>query len=309
MLGTLCVGIVYWLARIMFSADVAFVAAAIVAVYPEAIATSVLPLSDGPFCLWMLLQLAFWQRACKSTSQRAWGWAAVAGAMAGIATLTRPSWLVFTPAAVAVWIVATHLERRQLWSALTILIAFTLTMTPWWIRNCHIVGRFVPTTLQVGASLYDGLSPTADGSSDMRFVPRFEEQLRRGFSATAGPERPAFRVSARSADAQRVARLVLAHPGRVAELAATKLFRLWNVWPNEPSFRSWPVRLAIFSTYTPILLLAIVGFWQNRRNYLNAMFLAAPAIYFTALHIVFIGSLAIASRRCSRRDPGSGRNL
>ena len=74
-------------------------------------------------------------------------------------------------------------------------------------------------------------------------------------------------------------------------MAATKLLRLWNVWPNEPSFRSWTIRLAIFSTYTPILLLAIVGFWQNRRSYLDVLFLAAPAVYFTALHIIFIGSL------------------
>src|SRR5882757_4014909 len=58
-IGALTVGCVYWLARILFSAEVALVAAAIVAVHPEAVATSVFPLSDGPFCLWMMLQLAF----------------------------------------------------------------------------------------------------------------------------------------------------------------------------------------------------------------------------------------------------------
>jgi 4-amino-4-deoxy-L-arabinose transferase-like glycosyltransferase len=292
LMGTLCVGVVYWLARIMFSVDVAFVAAAIVAVYPEAIATSVLPLSDGPFCLWMLLQLAFWQRVCKSASQRAWGWATLAGLMAGIATLTRPSWLLFTPVAAAVWIVATRFERRQLWSGLTILIAFTLTMTPWWIRNWHVAGRFVPTTLQMGASLYDGLSPTADGSSDMRFVPHFEEQLRATDLAHPPAESdPPFEYRLDRLMRNESLDWAFAHPGRVAELAATKLLRLWNVWPNEPSFRGWTIRLAIFSTYTPILLLAIVGFWQNRRNCFDVMFLAAPAAYFSALHIIFIGSL------------------
>jgi 4-amino-4-deoxy-L-arabinose transferase-like glycosyltransferase len=290
LLGTLSVGAVYWFSRIMFSADVAFVAAAIVAVYPEAIATSVLPLSDGPFCLWMLLQLVFWQLACKSP--RGLAWAALAGVMGGVATLTRPSWLLFTPAVVAFWIVVTRFERRQLWSGLTILIAVILTMTPWWIRNLYVFGRFVPTTLQVGASLYDGLSPTADGSSDMRFVPRFEEQLRAADLANPPvASDPPFEYRLDRLMRNESLDWALSHPGRVAELAVTKLFRLWNVWPNEPSFRNWSIRLAIFSTYTPILLLAIVGCWQNRRNYLDMLFLAAPAAYFTALHILFIGSL------------------
>jgi 4-amino-4-deoxy-L-arabinose transferase-like glycosyltransferase len=292
LLGTLCVGVVYWLSRIMFSSDVAFVAAGIVAVYPEAIATSVLPLSDGPFCLWMLLQLVFWQLACRSIARWSWGWAALAGVMAGIATLTRPSWLLFTPAVVTFWIAAARLELRQFCLGLAILVALILTMTPWWIRNWHIAGRFVPTTLQVGASLYDGLSPAADGSSDMRFVPRIEEQLRAADLANPpSASDPPFEYRLDQLMRNESLDWALDHPRRVADLATTKLFRLWNVWPNEPSFRSWPVRLAIFSAYTPILLLAIVGFWQNRRNYLGVMFLAAPAAYFTALHIIFIGSL------------------
>jgi 4-amino-4-deoxy-L-arabinose transferase-like glycosyltransferase len=292
LLGTLCAGVVYWLARVMFSADVALVAAAIVALYPEAIATSVLPLSDGPFCLWMLLQLVFWQLALRSTSKRAWGWAVLAGMMAGIATLTRPSWLLFTPVVVALGIIVTRFKRRQLWSGLTILAALILTMMPWWIRNWHVVGRFVPTTLQVGASLYDGLSPTADGSSDMRFVPRFEEQLRvADFANPPAASDPPFEYRLDRLMRDESLSWTLSHPSRVAELAATKLLRLWNVWPNEPSFRSWMIRLAIFSTYTPILLLAIVGFWQNHHSYMDVLFLAAPAGYFTALHIIFIGSL------------------
>lgn len=292
LLGTLCVGVVYWLARIMFSADVALVAAAIVAVYPEAIATSVLPLSDGPFCLWMLLQLVFWRLARRSISHWACGWAVLAGLMAGIATLTRPSWLLFTPAFVALGIIATRFERRQLWSGLTILAVLVLTLMPWWIRNWHVVGRFVPTTLQVGASLYDGLSPNADGSSDMRFVPPFEEQLRiADFANPPAASDPPFEYRLDRLMRDESLSWTFAHPSRVAELAATKLLRLWNVWPNEPSFRSWTIRLAIFSTYAPILLLATVGFWQNRRSYLDVLFLAAPAGYFTALHIIFIGSL------------------
>src|SRR5262249_39093322 len=161
---------------------------------------------------------------------------------------------------------------RQFSLGLTLLVALILTMAPWWIRNWQVIGRFVPTTLQIGASLYDGLNPTADGSSDMRFVPRFEAQLRATDLANPpAASDPPFEYRLDRLMREESLDWTFAHPGRVAELAATKLLRLWNVWPNEPSFRSWPARVAIFSTYTPILLLAIVGFWQNRRNFLDVM--------------------------------------
>jgi 4-amino-4-deoxy-L-arabinose transferase-like glycosyltransferase len=291
-IGTICVAVVYWLARIVFSPDVAFVAAAIVAVYPEAVATSVLPLSDGPFCLWMLLQLVFLRLATTATRPKEVAYAILAGGMAGLATLTRPSWLLFTPGFVTVWAAAARFEKRQLLIGATMLAALVLVMTPWWIRNWRVVGRFVPTTLQVGASLYDGLSPDANGSSDMRFVPRFDEKLRAADAAHPPVATdPPFEYRLDRLIRNESIAWATANPGRAIELAWIKLLRLWNVWPNEPSFRSWLIRLAVLVTYTPLLLLSIVGVWKFRRRRFELMLLLSPAFYLTALHVVFIGSL------------------
>jgi hypothetical protein len=82
-----------------------------------------------------------------------------------------------------------------------------------------------------------------------------------------------------------------ANPRRVAELAWIKFMRIWNVWPNEPSFRSWPLRLAVFFTYTPLLILGLVGIWRFSARGWPFVLAWLPAVYLTLLHMVFVGSI------------------
>jgi 4-amino-4-deoxy-L-arabinose transferase-like glycosyltransferase len=301
--GTAAVGLVYALTCRLFHPTAALLVAAVAAVYPGAIASSVFILSEAPFCPLMLGQLLLmtvaWQ--CR-TSSASGGWSVAAGVVAGVATLMRPSWLLFTPlAAVAMLLIPGVPNRARRWALPTaMLLGLVVVMAPWWLRNYQLSGHFIATTLQAGESLYDGLNPQADGSSDLPTVNIFKQQLR----GELGPD-----VVADGLPAESVAGIVeleyrtdralgdaaidwaSEHPGRAIQLAGVKLLRIWNVWPNEPSFRQLPVMLVFTITYVPVLLAAWLGIWAFTRRGWPYVLCWLPAVYFTALHVVFVSSI------------------
>lgn len=293
--GTLAVAAVYALSARLFDRRTGLVAAALAACYPGAIAISAVVLSEAPFCPLIVAQLAAWvaswQMGEATDASPAAGWrsmslAAMSGGLGGLATLVRPSWLLFIPFAMVAGLVLCHQRRRMLVGGLVMMAATVVVLLPWWIRNAQVVGRFVPTTLQVGASLYDGLNPQADGSSQMDFVAEFERQER---AADDAGEPFEYRLDRRLRRA--AIDWAIGHPSRVATLAAVKFARMWNVWPNAPDQRSWAVRLISAATYLPVLGLAAVGIWRTRGRWWPAALCWLPAVYLTLLHVVFVSSV------------------
>jgi 4-amino-4-deoxy-L-arabinose transferase-like glycosyltransferase len=288
LLGTAAVWGVAALAKLLFDRRTALVAAAVAAVYPEAIALSTFVLSEAPFCPLMVWQLVAWARAWQNRSN---AWAGLAGVLAGLATLMRPSWLLFIPFALAIGLAIGPDRRRQAMVGGVMLVALCVTMTPWWVRSYAVAGRFVPTALQVGASLYDGLSPTATGASDMRFVERFVAEQRAADQQAGGNLPGTFedRLDRRMRDAS--INWARANPRRVAELVGIKFLRMWSPLPNAAEFRNSTLRLALALTYTPLIVLAAVGLWRFGRRDWPYVMCALPAIYFTCLHVIFVSSI------------------
>lgn len=322
-LGTAAVAAVFAVARLLFERRTALVAAFLAACYPGAIAMSMVVLSEAPFCPLYLMQLAAWLKSWQAASASGrlreesgdgqailWAilWAAASGVLAGLATLMRPDWLLFVPFAAVLgwavlgWVVAPTGDRpggpshggagsfipaRVRWKlALVMLSCLTAVMAPWWWRNYRQIGEFVPTTLQVGASLYDGLNPRATGESDMWFVPRFVAAERR-----QGPDERAFeaRLNRRMFDA--AIDWALKNPRRVIELALIKLVRMWNIWPNNPQNRGGLLRWVTAATYLPLIVLAVIGLWRERHQLWPAALVWLPAVYLTFLHVVFVSSI------------------
>lgn len=362
-LGALAVLGVYCLGVGLFSRRVGELAAWVTAVYPGAIALSVVILSEALFCPLMILALAGTVSAAKiltedsSTSPRLLRHWLGAGILHGLAILTRPSWLLFPLVIMLLMLTVTAFRVRSLLAAAALLAGVCLPLCPWWFRNWCVTGRFVPTTLQVGASLYDGLHPEATGASDLSVVSRRMAELSREFfgmrsgwpavrdshksdeyksdghkspstrhsSADSGPPftetYPADRVRAtnepkkwafwgicRISDDEAKQEIELeifldqalrseaiswavASPGQVIWLAWKKFLRMWNVWPNEPSFRAWPIRLAVAITFLPVIAFGLFGIIQFVPRGWYFAIPALPALYLTAIHCVFVSSL------------------
>ncbi len=290
--GTLAVGGVWWLARELFNERAGLLAAAIAAVYPGAIATGALVLSEAPFCPLMLANLAVWTAAWQAGSpRRAAVLAVCAGLLAGAATLVRPSWILFAPFALAVGLVAVKPRLRQLGIGAGVLVGMAIAMTPWWIRNARLTGHFVPTTLQVGASLYDGWNPMATGASNMDFVGPFVENQRRRSTASDERSKETFEYSLDRQLRGNALAWAGAHPDRAARLAGRKFLRMWNIWPNEPTLSTWPIRLIVAIAYVPVLVLAIAGAGRTICRGWPYIMCWLPAVYFTLLHVVFASSI------------------
>jgi 4-amino-4-deoxy-L-arabinose transferase-like glycosyltransferase len=291
LLGTMTVAGMWWLGRMLFGQRCGLLAAAIGALYPGAISAGILVLSEALFCPLMVIQLALWTAACKAQSGRRTAvFAVCAGLAAAAATLVRPSWLLFTPMAAALAVLVGGCEttrKKQLCIGLGMLAALAVGMCPWWIRNARVTGHFVPTTLQVGASLYDGLNPAATGGSDMQFgEPITAEELADFDGPPAGFE---YHLDRRFR--QRSVAWSTTHGPRVLQLMGVKFLRVWNVWPNEASLSSWPLRLAVFFTYVPIVIFGIIAALRTVGRGWPYVLCWLPAAYFTLLHVVFVSSI------------------
>jgi hypothetical protein len=296
-LGTLAVGLAMVLAQRLAGSAAMLLTGVLAAIYPGAIGMSIVILSEAVFCPLMLVYLWLWQLAWRRTSLRsAMGMGVAAGCVAGLAVLSRPSWLLFAPMLFAIGVLLGPQRGRHATIFGGTLLGIALTMSPWWVRNASVTGEFVLTTLQVGPSLYDGLHDGATGASDegMAFMSQFAEEQRAEDDASDSLRSTfEYRLNRR---AQRASlEWIVAHPAEVALLAWRKFLRTWSLWPNGGDIGSGTLRVALTAGCFGILVLACVGSFQRATTIEGSCwgvnFYWLPTVYFTLLHMIFVGSI------------------
>ena len=287
--GTCACYLVYRLGRELVDHTTGLVACFLAAVSPAFVGFSVLLLSETLFATALLASLIAFAKLAEADDeaagatrpQSAAGFAAVAGLLSGAATLVRPTWLLVAPAFGLLHMIPARNGKRRLRHAALVFAGLALALTPWTIRNALVTGHFVPTTLWMGPSLYDGLSPQATGVSNMEFI-EADGLYRRPDVSEYDADRH-YRQAAFAFARER--------PMQAIELGLKKLWRFCNPFPNAEQFGQWTIWWAVGLFELPVLLLAVIGFWQVRHSPRCWGLAAGPLLYFALVHTVFVGSL------------------
>lgn len=303
LLGMVCVGIVWWLTNRIAGNNAANLSALFAALYPGAIGMSIFVLSEMIFCPLMLgsFSCSILALDAKRPSRQYYRWTLLAGFLTGLACLARPSWGLWA----GLWwlfVVVVLLAKRESkpilicgFTGLVFLAGIILAMNPWWIRNYNITGKFVPSTLQVGASLYDGWHEGATGSSDegMAFVDRYlNEQLaddrRRETLGLPMESTLEWRLDRRMRNA--AIQWVRENPSDAIRLGMVKFWKTWRPLPVAQELGGRAVRYAEGLAYVVIMGVGSFGIWSTRGRQ-GAWLFALPTVYFGVLHMAFIGSV------------------
>jgi hypothetical protein len=169
--------------------------------------------------------------------------------------------------------------RRMPTLTITLLATFAV-LVPWALRNNAVLGTPLFTTTNDGFTLYDGLNPDADGSSDQSWVERLP--LLTNLSES---QRSAY-LKARALE------WAQAHPVRVMRLAVAKVGRTWSTVPLSAEYgsrRHYVIGAACHAV--PMMLLALLGLFNRAMPRRARLLLVTPALLITLTHALSVGSL------------------
>jgi 4-amino-4-deoxy-L-arabinose transferase-like glycosyltransferase len=274
-LDTSTVLAIYLLARRYLTAWPSLAAAGLVAVNPFLIYFTALVLSETLFIAML-----------------AWGMVLLTGRrfaprsgllLLSLTVLVRPSALGLVPllAIGAAWTGGWKAILRDVAVATALLL---LVLFPWAYRNAHHpqVRAWIWTTTNSGITAFDGFHDGATGASDQQ---GFVQELLPLLSRMDEVERNAYL-------SQRAHEWMTHHPGQSLYLGLRKIARTWSPIPLSTEYGGNRLYVAIGLLYTlPFDLLVLFGLWKSQIARPAKVFLLLPAIYFTGIHALSVGSL------------------
>ena len=282
-IGALGCLLTYLIGREIADGRTGVIAALLMAIAPTAVGFSSVILSEMVYATLMLAGLYCWTRASKESdggsaaeSRRL---AMMCGAAFGLATLTRPAAIVLLPALCVVSLAVIGRDPARLRLALLSLLILGVTLVPWVIRNRAVTGHWILTSLWSGPSLYDGLNPNADGTSNMSF---FDQDALMDHMSEYEMNRHYWRAAWNYG---------FRNPARSAVLAVRKQWLFWNPVPHASELSHPFVRALGALFFIPFLLAAATGLVKLRWSSQGLIVLLVPIAVTAAMHLFFVGSI------------------
>ncbi len=214
------------------------------------------------------------------------------GLFGGAAVLTKGPALGLLIVLLPVMVILARARLRALAMAVGVLLVMLTAISPWVARNYRITrlqnedvnkseqgGDLVLTTCSVGRSLYEAVGPEADGGPGM-------ERIKVPIQLARKTEHDVDRYYLEEALTS-----IRKDPTHFLKLAVVKLFRTWNIVPNHSDYRR-PLYMAVsILSIVPVVVLAIMGWWYVYSDVRGWLLLILPVVYFTVLHMVFVGGV------------------
>ena len=211
------------------------------------------------------------------------GIALAAGAMLGLAALSRPTvvwlpvvsvpWLLFQPRGRGV----TFRERGLVMSAVFV-VAFAAVQVPWVLRNYRVFGDPIVTTTLGGFNLYRHNAMIEEGKYHTGYShPEMERRVHRLAEATGRPLASLNEAELNTLLKAEGTRIIKAYPLRYLKLSAMRT--VW-IWYNENSGRG------LYAVQNFLIYLFALGglFYALRSREPVYFLLLAHIAYFVAFH-------------------------
>jgi hypothetical protein len=155
-----------------------------------------------------------------------------------------------------------------------------LVLLPWAWRNERVLGSWIWTTTNGGITEYDGFNPQANGASNQRFVESMPQ-----LKSMNEIERSQYL-------AKRAGQFASEHPLRSLEFGVIKIVRTLSPLPLSAEYGRQAKLVAVALIYmVPLDVLIVLGLWRGQANAWMKLYLLAPAIYFTIVSALSVGSL------------------
>ena len=272
-ISSITVIFIYFVGKKIFNRKIGFFSSIISSFYPFFIFYTGFLLTETLFIFLVVLTMYF---LVLTISEEGNTFPIKTGISLGLAGLCRPTMELFLPVIILIILCDRENSLKSRWKKiLFISLFFSLTLSPWIMRNYIIFRKFVPGTTMGGWVFWEGNNPKSVGGPCHYFpknILQMEEITRDKFLY------------------KKTIEVIKENPERFIYLLKNKFIRFWNVVPNASQFQKPLYRILSVFSFGILLPFFILGFIITFKNK-KAIPMHLLIIFFTVFHMIFLSSI------------------